>query len=128
MELIQTAKDDHATGEASHEPAVGLPRNLRPVIPDATSHNLGWVGLQAFRYRDSATNEVHLNGRNSSCADEEPQSGRSRDRCRFLRPKPALFSLQTDRRRHTGAFSGLRKNHLKVEERRFRQDIGWRLI
>jgi hypothetical protein len=22
MELIQTAKDDHATGEASHEPAV----------------------------------------------------------------------------------------------------------
>jgi AraC family transcriptional regulator len=58
-ELIETAKDDHATGEVSHQPAVGLPRNLRPVTPDATSHNLGWVGLQAFRYRDSATNEIH---------------------------------------------------------------------
>ena len=49
MELIQRVKDDYATGEVSHEPAVGLPRNLRPVIPDATSQNLGWVGLQAFR-------------------------------------------------------------------------------
>ena len=47
-----------------------------------------------------------------------------RDRCRFLRPKPALFSLQADRRRHTGAISGLRKNHLKVKESRFRQDTG----
>jgi AraC family transcriptional regulator len=46
--------------ESSHEPAVGLPRNLPPVIPDATSHNLGWVGLQAVRYRDSATNEIHV--------------------------------------------------------------------
>ncbi len=59
MELIQRVKDDYATGEVSHEPAVGLPRNLRPVIPDATSQNLGWVGLQAFRYRDTAPNEVH---------------------------------------------------------------------
>jgi hypothetical protein len=59
MELIQRAKDDHATGEVSHERAVCLPRNLRPVMPDATSRNLGWVGLQAFRYRDSATNEIH---------------------------------------------------------------------
>jgi len=41
--------------EKSYEPAVGL----RPVIPDATSQNLGWVGLQAFRYRDAAPNEVH---------------------------------------------------------------------
>ena len=41
--------------EKSYEPAVGL----RPVIPDATSQNLGWVGLQAFRYRDAASNEVH---------------------------------------------------------------------
>jgi AraC family transcriptional regulator len=41
--------------EKSYEPAVGLP----PVIPDATSQNLGWVGLQAFRYRDTASNEVH---------------------------------------------------------------------
>ncbi|HEX4200094.1 MAG TPA: hypothetical protein VHY59_01145, partial [Chthoniobacterales bacterium] len=30
-----------------------------PVIPDATSQNLGWAGLQAFRYRDTAPNEVH---------------------------------------------------------------------
>jgi hypothetical protein len=47
--------------EKSYEPAVGLPRNLRPAVPDATSHNLGWVGLQAFRYRkmNSAPNEVH---------------------------------------------------------------------
>jgi AraC family transcriptional regulator len=59
--------------EKSYEPAVGLPRNLRgmktpvseiaevicPVIPDATSQNLGWAGLQAFRYRDTAPNEVH---------------------------------------------------------------------
>jgi AraC family transcriptional regulator len=41
--------------ENSNEPAVGL----LPVIPDATSQNLGWVGLQAFRYRDAAPNEVH---------------------------------------------------------------------
>src|ERR1700722_6023377 len=27
---------------------------LRPVIPDATSQNLGWVGLQAFRCRNNA--------------------------------------------------------------------------
>src|SRR5258708_3670725 len=45
--------------EKSYEPAVGLPRNLRPAVPDATSQNLGWVGLQAFRYRNSAPNEVH---------------------------------------------------------------------
>ena len=45
--------------EKSYEPAVGLPRQLRPAVPDATSQNLGWVGLQAFRYRNSAPNEVH---------------------------------------------------------------------
>jgi AraC family transcriptional regulator len=44
----------------NHEPAVELPRNLPPVTPDATSHNLGWVGLQAVRYRDSASNEIHV--------------------------------------------------------------------
>jgi NADPH:quinone reductase-like Zn-dependent oxidoreductase len=49
-------------------------------------------------------------------------------RGRFLRPKSALFSLQADRRHHTGAISGLRKNHLKVKESRFRQDIGKELI
>ena len=32
---------------------------LRPVIPDATSQNLGWVGLQAFRCRNNAPNEVY---------------------------------------------------------------------
>jgi AraC family transcriptional regulator len=45
--------------EKSYEPAVGLPRHVRPAVPDATSQNLGWVGLQAFRYRNSAPNEVH---------------------------------------------------------------------
>ena len=45
--------------EESHKPAVGLHHNLRPALPDATSHNLGWVGLQALRYRNSAPNEVH---------------------------------------------------------------------
>jgi hypothetical protein len=49
---------------------------------------------------------------------------RRRWRGRFLRQKSALFSLQADRRHHTGAISGLRKNHLKVKESRFRQDIG----
>ena len=44
---------------SSHEPAIGLPRNLRPAVPDATSQNLGWAGLQAFRYRNIASNEVH---------------------------------------------------------------------
>ena len=48
--------------EKSYEPAVGLPRNLRgmktpvseiaevicPVIPDATSQNLGWAGYRHF--------------------------------------------------------------------------------
>jgi AraC family transcriptional regulator len=41
--------------EKSYDPAVGL----YPLIPDATSQNLGWAGLQAFRYRDTASNEVH---------------------------------------------------------------------
>jgi hypothetical protein len=36
--------------EKSYEPAVGLPRNHHPAVPDATSQNLGWAGLQAFRY------------------------------------------------------------------------------
>jgi AraC family transcriptional regulator len=45
--------------EKSYEPGVGLPRKLRPTVPDATSHNLGWVGLQAVRCRNSAPSEVH---------------------------------------------------------------------
>lgn len=59
MELVQRQKMIMQPPNSSHEPEVGLPRNLHPVIPDATSHNLGWVGLQAFRYRETATNEVH---------------------------------------------------------------------
>src|SRR5260221_3888999 len=49
---------------------VGLPRHLRAyqrnircrhkVIPNATSHNLGWIGLQAVRYWDNPTNEIHV--------------------------------------------------------------------
>jgi AraC family transcriptional regulator len=54
--------------KSGHEPAVGLPRDIPPVITaslvslgvDATSHNLGWVGLQAVRYRNLATNEIHI--------------------------------------------------------------------
>src|SRR5258708_1508879 len=57
--------------EKSYEPAVGLRcgpddgafcpvvPSFCPVVPDATSQNLGWVGLQALRYRNSAPNEVH---------------------------------------------------------------------
>ena len=41
--------------EKSYDPAVGL----HPLIPDATSQNLGWVGLQAFRCRNNAPNEVY---------------------------------------------------------------------
>src|SRR5260221_1386599 len=52
-------------------------------------------------------------GATDPAGTREPQSGRGRDRCRLLRPTPALFSLQTDRWRHTRAISGLRKKHLK---------------
>ncbi len=51
-------------------PVVGLPRDLpayhrnircrHKVIPNATSHNLGWIGLQAVRYWDNPTNEIHV--------------------------------------------------------------------
>jgi hypothetical protein len=74
--------------EKSYEPAVGLPRNLHPAVPDATSQNLGWVGLQAFRYRNSAPNEVHW----------PPLSQH-------------LLVLMT----RPPAISGLRKKHLKAK-------------
>lgn len=45
--------------ENSYEPGFSLPRKLCPAVPDATSHNLGWVGLQALRCRNSAPNEIH---------------------------------------------------------------------
>ena len=41
------------------------------------------------------------------------QLGRSGDICRFLRPKPALFSFQTDRRCHTGTIPRL-ENRLEI--------------
>jgi len=46
--------------EQSYETAVGLPaptafRGTRRDEPE-----FGWVGLQAFRYRNSAPNEVHI--------------------------------------------------------------------
>jgi AraC family transcriptional regulator len=47
------------TWEKSDESVFGLPRKLHPAVPDATSHNLGWVGLQALRCQNSAPNEVH---------------------------------------------------------------------
>ena len=56
--------------KSNHGCADGLPSAIPPcnkdirclhgVIPDATSHNLGWVGLEAVRYRDLATNEIHM--------------------------------------------------------------------
>ena len=55
QQLGQERTDPGGTGflgfmawEKSYEPAVGLPRNLRPAIPDATSHNLGLVGYRHF--------------------------------------------------------------------------------
>jgi AraC family transcriptional regulator len=55
---------------SGHQPTVGVPRDipsshkdirsLHKVIPDATSDNLGWAGLQVVRYRDLATNEIHM--------------------------------------------------------------------
>jgi AraC family transcriptional regulator len=53
---------------SNHESVIGLPPEVPPVIPaslgslgvEATSHNLGWIGLQAVRYRDLATNEIHI--------------------------------------------------------------------
>ena len=51
-------ESDQTAGEVGRQPALILPQNLRPVVPDATTHNLGWTGLQAFRYRNSASNEV----------------------------------------------------------------------
>jgi AraC family transcriptional regulator len=56
--------------KSSHEPTVGRLRDIplyhedircrHEVIPDATSHHLGWLGLQAVRYRNLATNEIHM--------------------------------------------------------------------
>ena len=37
-----------------------IPASLLSVGVEATSHNLGWVGLQAVRYRDLPTNEIHI--------------------------------------------------------------------
>jgi AraC family transcriptional regulator len=52
----------------SHEPAASLPYATAPMIPanllsvgvEATSQKLGWVGLQAVRYRDLPTNEIQI--------------------------------------------------------------------
>jgi AraC family transcriptional regulator len=52
-------KSDQTTGEVSRQPVVILPQYLHPVVSDATTRNLGWNGLQAFRYWNSASNEVH---------------------------------------------------------------------
>jgi AraC family transcriptional regulator len=53
---------------SNHRYAASPPRDVPPVIPaslvsvgvDTTSHHLGWVGLQAVRYRNLATNEIHM--------------------------------------------------------------------
>src|SRR5258708_19302667 len=58
QQLGQERTDPGVTGflglmewEKSNEPAVGLPRQLRPPVPDATSQNLGLVRFKPFRYR-----------------------------------------------------------------------------
>src|SRR5258707_5622253 len=56
-------------------------------------------------------------GATDPAGTREPQSGRGRDRCRLLSPKPALFSLQTDRWRHTRAISGLRQKAPEIQNR-----------
>ena len=66
--FVQRAKDDRATENSNRENAVrpphdipaGVPASLISLSVDATSHRLGWVGLQAVRYRDLATNEIHM--------------------------------------------------------------------
>jgi len=37
-----------------------IPASLLSLGVEATSNNLGWVGLQAARYRNLATNEIHI--------------------------------------------------------------------
>jgi AraC family transcriptional regulator len=37
-----------------------IPASLLSLKVEATSQNLGWVGLQAARYRDLPTNEIHI--------------------------------------------------------------------
>jgi hypothetical protein len=59
-----------ARQNSNRERAVGLSRDFpsyyqdirsrHKVIPDATSHALGWIGLQAVRYRNLATNEMQV--------------------------------------------------------------------
>src|SRR4029077_2738050 len=66
--FIQRAKYGHAAENSNHEHAINPPHDIPPVVSanlaslgvNATSHRLGWVGLQAVRYRDLATNEIHM--------------------------------------------------------------------
>ena len=37
-----------------------IPASLLSLKVEATSQNLGWVGIQAVRYRDLTTNEIHI--------------------------------------------------------------------
>ena len=59
--IVGREKPSHETTVGiSHEPPPGIPTNLLSLGVEATSHNLGWVGLQAVRYRDLPTNEIHI--------------------------------------------------------------------
>jgi AraC family transcriptional regulator len=66
--FIQRAKYGHASENSNHEHAINPPHDIPPVVSarpaslgaNATSRRLGWVGLQAVRYRDLAPNEIHM--------------------------------------------------------------------
>jgi AraC family transcriptional regulator len=60
MITLQEKSSYEPTVGISHEPPPAIPANLLSIGVEATSDNLGWVGLQAVRYRDLPTNEIHI--------------------------------------------------------------------
>jgi AraC family transcriptional regulator len=59
--IVRREKSSHEpTSGVSHERPPMIPANLLSVGVEATSHNLGWVGLQAIRYRELPTNDIHI--------------------------------------------------------------------
>ena len=59
--MMQREKSSHEPRIGiSHEPPPEIPANLLSLKVEATSQNLGWVGLQAARYRDLTTNEIQI--------------------------------------------------------------------
>jgi AraC family transcriptional regulator len=60
MIMLREKSSYEPTVGISHEPPPVIPANLLSIGVEATSDNLGWVGLQAVRYRDLPTNEIHI--------------------------------------------------------------------